>query len=568
MKILRIGERVKLKEPAMLILEDGTQLKATASLPKDLPVGYHEMISLKDGRKTHLMVSPGSCHLPKSLKRWGWAVQLYALRSARSWGMGDLHDLRQFGQWVSQNQKCDFILANPLGAALSFVPQQASPYFPSSRRFLNPLYLRVEDVPGASAASVSLDSIASAGRALNQERLIDRDAIFKLKMEALEKIWRHFHSRPAFDTFCRVQGPALSEFAAFSVLAQYFKSGWTRWPRAFQRVDSPAVRRFVQEHDDQIRFHKWLQWLLDQQFRKAAGVLPVMQDLPIGVDPGGADAWSWQDMLAREMAIGAPPDAFNGEGQNWGMQPFIPHRLRAAGYEPFRQTLQAMLRFGGGLRIDHVMGLFRLFWIPQGRPARDGAYVYYPVDELLAVLAIESHRTKAVIVGEDLGTVEQGVRRKLHRHKVLSYRLLWFEKGMPRNYPKQSLAAVTTHDLFTVAGLWNGSDVANQKKAGLHPNEKGTQQLQARLRRQLRLTSKATAAEAITSTYQLLSKSPSMLVTAALVDALAVEERPNMPGTTTEWPNWRLALPLPLEAIVHSGLMKKISLACRRKKTG
>jgi 4-alpha-glucanotransferase len=424
--------------------------------------------------------------------------------------------------------------------------------------------LHIEDVPGAVERIASVDKIAAVGQALNREPLIDRDRVFQLKMQALNKIWKHSHPGPEFETFCTIQGKPLHQFAVFCALAQHFNSNWTQWPQSYRQFDSPVVRRFARDHARQVRFHQWLQWLLDRQFQKAASALPVIQDLPVGVDPGGADAWCWRDLLATDINIGAPPDLYNRDGQNWGMQPFIPWRLRAAYYEPFRQTLRAMLRFGGGLRIDHVMGLFRLFWIPRHAKACDGAYVHCSAKEMLAILALESHRAKALIVGEDLGTVEQGVREELRRRKILSYRLLWFESRPIKKFPRQALAAVTTHDLFTVAGLWKGSDITAQKKAGLHPNENDMLAIKEKLGRRLRLNlkSETPVAGVINKTYQALSKAPSMLVTASLEDALGVEQRPNMPGTIDQWPNWRLALPLPLEAIQNSTLVRKVAQAC------
>ncbi|MGH7980983.1 MAG: 4-alpha-glucanotransferase, partial [Limisphaerales bacterium] len=282
-------------------------------------------------------------------------------------------------------------------------------------------------------------------------------------------------------------------------------------------------------------------------------------------DPDGADAWSWQDMLAMGMTVGAPPDAFNTQGQNWGLPPFIPSRLRQLGYVPFRQTIQAAMRLGGGLRIDHIMGLFRLFWIPANASPSEGTYVYYPARELLAILAIESHRAKAVVIGEDLGTIDSEIRSALRRRNILSYRLLWFETAPVKNFPRQALAAVTTHDLFTIAGLWNGSDLVVQKKLGLNPNEEGTRKILKRLQAALHLPPGAAVTDAIKKTYGMLSKSPSMLKVAAIDDALAVEDRPNMPGTTTAWPNWRLALPVPLESFQKNKLIRNISKALSKK---
>jgi len=289
----------------------------------------------------------------------------------------------------------------------------------------------------------------------------------------------------------------------------------------------------------------------------------VIQDLPIGVDADGADAWAWQDMLALGMSVGAPPDAFSPHGQDWGLPPLIPHRLRGARYEPFIQTIRAALRHAGGLRIDHVMGLFRLFWIPRGMTAADGAFVRYPVDDLLAIVALESHRARAFVVGEDLGTVEGGVRERLAAQRVLSYRLFWFESEPPARYPELALAAVTTHDLPTIAGLWTGTDLEAQRALGWHPNEGGFQWMRARLREFAGVDDSAAVPEVIERTYRLLAGSPCAVVTATLEDALAVPERPNLPGTTTERPNWSLALPAPLEELERHPLPRAIAGALR-----
>jgi 4-alpha-glucanotransferase len=563
LQILTAGKKFPLKQPVTLTLEDGTTRICRKELPADLPVGYHTLTPSRNGKPTRLIVSPPRCYLLKSLRAWGWAIQLYALRSKASWGMGDFRDLRNFARWAARELRCDFILSNPLGAPTPLLPQEASPYFPGSRRFFNPLYLRIEDIPGATR--LPLTRLADAGRALNEQRLIDRDKIFHLKMTALEKIWEHFNGHPDFESYCRKQGSSLKAFATFNALAEHFKSGWRVWPQAFRNPDSSAVATFAYENSQRIRFHQWLQWLLHGQLKRAAKELPIMQDLPIGIDPAGADAWYWQDMLATGMTVGAPPDAFNTQGQNWGLPPFIPARLRESGYLPFRQTIQAALCLGGGLRIDHVMGLFRLYWIPRNASPAEGAYVYYPAEELLALLAIESQRAKAVVVGEDLGTVDPHMRAALKRRNILSYRLLWFESAPVQKYPRQALASVTTHDLFTIAGLWTGSDLAAQQKLGLHPNEKGTQKILKRLQAVLHLPAHANVADAIVKTYALLAKAPSMMKVASIDDALAIEERPNMPGSTN-WPSWCLGLPSPLESIQKNKLVKAISKVMGHKR--
>ena len=551
--------------PARLVLEGGAELDVDGRLPADLPFGYHTLTRLDDGSQTTVVAGPGRACLPGNAPAWGWAVQLYGLRSARSWGMGDLGDLGELGRWSAGDLGAGLLLVNPLHAALPGLPQTASPYFPSSRRFRNPLYLRVEDVPGAADLGPELGDLAAAGRALNCEPRIDRDAVFRLKMDALDRLWRRFPGDPAFDRFCDEEGPALEGFATFSVLATAHGRGWRNWPEGHRHPDRPDVAAFKSEHADEVRFHQWLQWLVDGQLRAASSALPVVHDLAVGVDPDGVDAWLWQDSFALGMKVGAPPDEFNTQGQDWGLPPFDPWKLRSAGYLPFVQTIRAALRHAGGLRLDHVMGLFRLFWIPQGVTAAEGAYVRYPAADLLDIVALESHRAGAYVVGEDLGTVEPGVRDELAERNVLSYRLLWFEDGPPQGYPAQALAAVTTHDLPTVAGLWTGTDLDDQRRIGLEPNEESTEAIRRRLAGTLGLADDAPPEEVVAGTCELLARAPSMLLTAALDDALAVKERPNMPGTTDQWPNWSIPLPLPLEEIEADPRPRRMADRLRRR---
>jgi 4-alpha-glucanotransferase len=564
-RVLRPGQALPLEQPAELRLEDGTALRVDAALPPDLPLGYHELCALDGGATVRVIVSPGRCYLPADWHTWGWAVQLYALRSAESWGMGDLGDLRRLAQWSATDLGAGILLINPLHAVTPVIPQQPSPYFPSSRGFRNVLYLRVEEVPGAAEEGLELEPLVAAGRALNRERDIDRDAVFRLKMQALGRLWLRFGGDPDFDRYRREHGEALQQFAIFCALAEHYGRGWQAWPAEFRHPNASAVARFAAERADHVRFHQWLQWLLDAQLARAAAELPVMQDLPIGVDPNGADAWAWQDVLAADVTVGAPPDKYNTLGQDWGLPPFIPHKLRAAAYEPFRQTIRATLRHAGGLRIDHVMGLFRLYWIPQGMDPSYGAYVRYAADELLAIITLESQRARAVVVGEDLGTVEEGVQERLAAHRLLSYRLLWFETDPPARYPELALAAVTTHDLPTIAGLWSGADLRTQQRLGLRPNEAGLREIAERLRAMTGLPEGAQVHEVIVRAHQLLAEAPSVVVTATLEDALAVEERPNMPSTTAEWPNWSLALPASLGDLETQALTRAVADTLRRR---
>ncbi len=554
--VVRRGERKPLSGPAEITLEDGTRLRAEIELPQDLPLGYHRLRYLDRERETKLILSPGVCYLPERLRIWGWSAQLYALRSAGSWGIGDFADLRELGRWSARELDAGLLLINPLGAASPYAQQERSPYFPSSRRFRNPLYLRIEEIPGAAELHLDLERIAAAGKALNRQQRIDRDAVFKLKKEALEILWQRFPGNSRFDSFCREQGELLQQFAAFCALAEHYPAGWRQWPDEYRTPNSAAVIRFSGERANRVRYFQWLQWLLDEQLAKAAAEISLMQDLPIGVDRNGADAWAWQEVFAEGFSVGSPPDEYNAQGQDWGLPPFIPSKLRAAGYDPFIQTLRGALRHAGGLRIDHVMGLFRLFWVPQGQGPDAGAYVRYPQDELLAILALESERSKAYVVGEDLGTVEEGVRTQLAANRILSYRLLWFESEPPVKYPELALAAVTTHDLPTVAGVWSGADLKAQRELGLEPNEEGTLKISERLSAMTGISDDTPIEEVITRTDELLAQAPSAIITATLEDALAVEERPNIPGTTET--SWSLALPESLEALESSSLARAI----------
>jgi 4-alpha-glucanotransferase len=560
--VARSGQRRRLRGPAQITLGDGAVLPVQEVIPNDLPPGYHSLRYIDQERPTPLIIGPRACYFPARLRIWGWSAQVYALRSARSWGIGDFADLRQLGRWANE-LGARILLVNPLQATLPIVPQEPSPYFPSSRNFLNPLYLSIEAIPGAAERLADLQQFCADGARLNQERRIDRDAVFELKMQALECLWRHFGGDPRFERFCYNQGEPLAQFATFCVLAEKFGRGWRQWPADYRRTDSSAVTRFAADHGERVRFHQWVQWLLDEQRATAAAEIPLMQDLPIGVDPEGADAWVWQDVFAAGVTVGSPPDEYNTRGQDWGFAPFIPWKLRAAGYAPFIQSLRGALRHAGGLRIDHVMGLFRLFWIPQGAEPAAGTYVRYQADELLTILALESQRAKAYIVGEDLGTVEEAARKKLAGKKVLSYRLLWFEAAPPANYPALALGAVTTHDLPTIAGLWSGADLKAQQRLNLQPNEQGTLEIRDRLRTMAGLGEDSTIEEVVERTYGLLAESRAAIVAATLEDALAIEERPNMPGAPHC--SWSLALPAKLDEIQSHPLANAIARQLRRR---
>lgn len=566
--VARPGDSLALTDEAggELHLEDGTRLALAAGqrLPNDLPIGYHTLFQAAAHAapaQTHLLVTPGHCYLPDDLKLWGWAAQLYAARSRASWGIGDLADLRTLGDWT-RSLGGGALMVNPLCAPAPLHPVEPSPYYPASRRFRNPLYLRIEELPGA-ATDAEIARLGEQGRALNSERRIDRERIFDLKMQALDRLWAGFGGDAAFDSYRQEQGAALQEFAAYCALAERHGKDWRRWPQAYRRPSAEAVQSLCND-DPRVRFHCWVQWHLDVQLGRASRDIRIFHDLPVGFDIAGADGWCWQDFLASDISIGCPPDGFNLDGQDWGLSPFIPAKMRGALYRPFIETIRAMLRHAGGLRIDHVMGLFRLFWIPRRLGNKGGTYVRYPVDELLAIVAIESQRAKAVIVGEDLGTVLPGTRELLAVQKMLSYRLLFFEDEAPERFLELALSGVTTHDLATIGGIWTGAAAEHARSAGVTPNEDGLNYLRNKLAKLTGLPSDAAVPEVVVAVHQALARAPSRVLLATLDDALAVLEQPNMPGTTSSWPNWSLALPKTLEQLQDDPLPRQIAAALRR----
>ncbi|HVM07448.1 MAG TPA: 4-alpha-glucanotransferase [Acidimicrobiales bacterium] len=525
----------------------------SGTLPS-LEPGYYRAFH-DDGRGLRLIVTPGRCHMPADLRIWGWAVQLYAMRSKASWGIGDLGDLSRFGSWA-RDQGAELVLLNPLHASTPVEEQQESPYYPSSRCFRNPLFLRIEDVPGADFLGGELEAIAARGRALNDDRRIDRPEVFRLKLDALNRIFAAVPPGDGFDAFVDDGGELLARYATHCVLAETYGPNWREWPADLRDPASFESRQVRDEQKGRVRFHMWLQWLVDQQLQRAGQTIGLMQDLAIGVDPGGADAWMWQHVLAPDMSVGAPPDEYNTQGQDWGLPPFDPWKLRDDCYEPFIQTVRAGFRHAGGLRFDHVMGLFRLFWVPNGSSAREGTYVRYPYGDLLDILAVESYRAGAYVVGEDLGTVEDYMRDELGKREILSYRLFWFEPGPPRDFPDHALGAVTTHDLPTIAGLWTGSDIDAQRERDMEPNVDSTEELHRKVESMTGLAADAPVAEVVRRVHELLAEAPCRIVTATLDDALGVEERPNYPGTTGGT-NWSMALPVPLDDIVsHDGVQE------------
>jgi 4-alpha-glucanotransferase len=550
--VARPGDVLEIDE-AEVVCEDGAVRHIDGELPEDFPLGYH-WVQTPEGRRRRLIVSPGRCWLPED-RAWGWAVQLYAARGRDSWGIGDLADLRAIRR-MAADQGAGFVLINPLHAVAPTAGQEASPYLPATRRFRNPIYLRVAEVPGADGVDLEED----AGRALSEGSLIDRDAIWARKREVLMRIFFAHGGGEAFGRWREEQGQILQDWATWAAIAEEHGGDWHAWPEELRRPDAREVASYAEQHGAVVAFHAWLQWALDLQFTAATGDMTVIQDLPIGFAGGGADAWSWQDTLAEGVSVGAPPDAFNSQGQDWGSPPLIPWRLRDADYEPFIQSIRATMAGAGGLRIDHVMGLFRLWWVPSDGTAADGAYVRYPAEDLLDIVALESSRARALVVGEDLGTVEDGVREAMAEHGVLSYRLLWFEDDDPSAWPAEAMAAITTHDLPTVAGLWTGEDVEEQRECGTGTEEELERGRTSLLRHLPGLPDAASTEEAVLRAHELLARAPSLLLSATLDDAVGELRRPNMPGAG-ERPNWSLPLPVPVEDLPAHPLLQKVAAA-------
>ncbi|MBS3941603.1 MAG: 4-alpha-glucanotransferase [Actinobacteria bacterium] len=548
--VLREGVGAEVAGATEVRLEDGTRRSIDGTVPDDLPTGYHDLVVDGRDQPRRLIVSPGRCHLPDDLVAWGWSVQLYAARSEDSWGIGDFADLRALAAW-SADIGAGTMLINPLDAVTPVEPRETSPYYPTSRRFLDPLYLRIEEVPGARGLP-DFEQLRSAGRALTDDGPIDRDRVAEVKLAALEQVWRSVDDagdEDAFLEYAKERGEALTVFATFCALAEHHGSGWRSWPSDHRHPTNAAVSDFAREHADRIRFHAWLQWQCDEQLRAAGAPLALLGDLPIGADPDGADAWAWQDVLATGVSVGAPPDELGPQGQNWTLPAFVPWKLQAARYEPFVDTVRAALRHTGGLRIDHVLGLFRMFWIPPEGTAADGAYVKMPTSDLFDILALESQRAGAFIVGEDLGTVPEGVREELDARDVLRYQVWWFTDDPLEQWSEKSLASISTHDLPTVAGVWTGRDAQMQAELGHEPDTAWHGRLRQRIVAATGIADDASAAEATVALHRHVAGAPNRLVLAQLDDAVATPERPNVPGTDRHArpQNWSLPLPVSIE---------------------
>ncbi|MEW5561770.1 4-alpha-glucanotransferase [Enterobacter asburiae] len=613
----------------MLTTEEGAQHQGNATagkalnLPSRLPEGYHTLTLTQSDHRWHcrVIIAPERCYEPQALKQgkklWGSCVQLYTLRSKNNWGIGDFGDLQAMLPEIARRGG-SFIGLNPIHALYPANPESASPYSPSSRRWLNVIYIDVTAVEDFSLSKEAqawwkLSTTQQALKSARDAEWVDYATVTALKMTALRMAWKGFSQRDddrmaAFRQFALNEGESLYWQAAFDALHAYqvkedeMRWGWPAWPEAYQTIDSPEVKAFCQKHADEVDFFLWLQWLAYCQFAACWNVcqqyeMPIglYRDLAVGVAEGGSETWCDRELYCLKASVGAPPDILGPLGQNWGLPPMDPHIIAARAYEPFIELLRANMQNCGALRIDHVMSVLRLWWIPYGETADHGAYVYYPVDDLLSILALESKRHQCMVIGEDLGTVPVEIVGKLRKSGVYSYKVLYFESDhektfrAPKAYPEQSMAVATTHDLPTLRGYWESGDLTLGKTLGLYPDEvilRGLYQDRELAKQGLLdalhnygcLPKRAGHKASLMSMTSTLSRgmqryiadSHSALLGLQPEDWLDMAAPVNIPGTSYQYKNWRRKLSTSLEAMFADKTVNKLikDLDKRRKAAG
>lgn len=583
----------------------------TATVRAPDAAGYHRL-RLRPEDAPHVyyaeclvIVAPGACFRPEPLKEgcrlWGLTAQLYGIRSQQNWGIGDFTDLLRLVEFAAE-AGADFVGLNPLHSPLSYDDEHASPYDPSSRLFLNVLYIDVESVPDFAESQTARRQVADERfqaelRSLRAAELVDYRAVGVAKERVLATLFGSFCRRHKgrntargreFSAYRRERGELLYRYASFQVVAEYWRErdeaawGWPAWPAAFHDCRSAAVAELVGSRRERLEYFMYLQWSAERQLAAAAEraralgmAVGIYGDLALSSKLGGADTWMNADLYLRDTHLGAPPDTFNQAGQDWGLPPLNADAMREAEYRPFIDMLQANMTIGGALRMDHVMSLMRCFLIPAGSAPSEGAYVHYPFEELSAILALESRRNRCLVIGEDLGTVPEALRSGLRDLGVLGYRVLFFEKDeagaylQPEDYDRDVLAVISTHDLPTLAGFWQGADIAWRSEQALYPDDAAReQQVVGRAEDRARLVmalekaglwpADLHAAEAgvapemdaamRTAVHRYLAKSESLLAGVQAEDLLGAREQANLPGTTREHPNWRRKLPLQLNS--------------------
>jgi len=596
----KIADTVRFETLPLLAENDieGRKLeRRKLTLDVEIPPGYHRLVIDREHSSTLLIASPGRCWLPPQLaaggRQWGVAAQVYSLRSATNWGIGDYSDLGKLTTLVAELGG-DIVGINPLHALFLDDPDSASPYSPASRLLLNVLNIDVAAIPELATspharkiieAPSFTDDLAQC-RAMDW---IDYQAIAKLKRPVLHALFVTFEAsadtsrKRAFEKFRDAQSAGFTNACVFLALREYFVAenvelrDWRRWPAEYQQPTSPGVQRFVAEQSADVREILWLQWIADEQLERAATAargmaIGLYKDVAVGADANGAESWSNPDAIVSKANIGAPPDLYNPRGQDWGLPPLHPRVLQEQAYAGFIELLRANMRHSGGLRIDHVMGLQHLYWIPAGSEPGEGAYVRYPLEDMLGVLALESERHHCLVVGEDLGTVPEGFRERMASANVLSYRVLFFEEDEvtggylpPERYPHLAVAVSGSHDLPTLRGWWDGTDLSIKERLNLFSSAQAAgaareqrkldrvKLLQALRREDLLDADKPAVIATLThAVHAYLARSAAALVLAQLDDITQEAEPMNVPMTSTEYPNWRRRLSISLEHLLAS----------------
>jgi 4-alpha-glucanotransferase len=557
----------------------GTAAAPAIALPANLPPGSYrlkvvaESVGKERIEEALLLRAPGQAFQgptngPRRL--WALAVQLYGVRSQRNWGHGDFSDLIGLVELAAALGAAGVAL-NPLHALFDDRAEAASPYSPNSRLFLNPLYIDVDAIPEFPGLAVA--GLEREVAELSQRELVDYAGVARAKTRALALAYEEFRGadaarRAAFESFRRERGPVLARFAAFEFLRRRFGTPWPQWPPQWRNPTEGALAALRDRDGEAIAYFEFVQWVADRQLaacrrRVKDLALPIglYLDIAVGVQPDGFDAWSDQDSVMSGLAVGAPPDLYNTAGQNWGLAAFNPVALERRQFEPFRQMLRASMRNAGAVRLDHVLGLKRLFLIPDGMAAGQGVYVRFPFEALLAVAAQESVRERCIVIGEDLGTVPEDFRETLSDWGIWSYQVMLFERAPdgsflpPESYRENALVTFSTHDLATFAGWHSAHDLVVKRTLGMDPGETDEERAsaQAELRNALRAGGETDTGFPAVAGF--LARTPARLLVIAVEDALGVRDQANVPATIDQHPNWRRRLPVRLEDLpLQSGL--------------
>jgi len=596
-------------------IEDMEFQEYLIDIPITLPLGYHSLSLVIDDDELgsmRLIIAPSSCYKPEALlqgqKVWGISVQLYCLRSDNNWGVGDFSDLSFLVEKLAK-QGAQFVGLNPIHALYPANPNACSPYGPSSRRWLNFIYIDVTALDGYQQASTQavvndIDFQQKLQKARSTD-LVDYELVTELKLNALEKVFAHQNSQylskntklnKIFKAFVVEGGESLKTLAIYDALQESLvaqqkpSSGWPVFPKELSDFYNPAVKTFSKKNAKRVKFFLWLQWQAALQLEQANQVaeqnkmsIGLYRDLAVGVSEGSAEIWGNKELYCTKASIGAPPDILGPLGQNWGLPPMDPEKLYEQQYQPIIELFDANMRATGALRIDHVMALLRLWWVAKGDDAKEGGYVYYPVDDLLAILALESHRHQSLVIGEDLGTVPDEIRTKLAENGVYSYRVFFFEQAddggffSPAHYPEQSMSTLTTHDMPTLTGYWHCDDLALGKKLGLYPTDEilSTLYTSRHENKQSILDTlhghhsvndevgrnghNVAMSKALNFGMQLhMAAGSSALLSLQLEDWLEMDKPVNIPGTFNEYPNWRRKLSRNLQDIFNDSSLNNL----------